>query len=140
MTEIKVQEKINASLDLVWSNLGNFAGLKPGSGIEAVSYVGSGVGMTRYMELSIGTVIERLDFYNSEEKNYGYSIINEDCPLPFLNYSAMVQLIEIERRTTLVEWTGIFEPKGIGESQASALATTMYSNAINVARIDLEAS
>ena len=140
MTETKVVEKINASLDQVWSNLGNFAGLKPGSGIESVDYKGEGVGMIRSITLSIGTVIERLDHYDSEAKNYGYSIINEDSPLPFLNYSATVQLLKNEDNTTTVEWTGTFEPRGIDESQAKTLAYNMYTNAINGARLELESN
>ena len=140
MTETKVVEKINASLDQVWSNLGNFAGLKPGSGIESVDYKGEGVGMIRSIKLSIGTVIERLDHYDSEAKNYGYSIINEDSPLPFLNYSATVQLLKNEDNTTTVEWTGTFEPRGIEESQAKTLAYNMYTNAINGARLELESN
>ena len=140
MAETKVVEKINASLDRVWSNLGNFAGLKPGSGIESVDYKGEGVGMIRSIKLSIGTVIERLDHYDSEAKNYGYSIINEDSPLPFLNYSATVQLLKNEDNTTTVEWTGTFEPRGIEESQAKTLAYNMYTNAINGARLELESN
>ena len=140
MTETKVVEKINAPLDLVWSNLGNFAGLKPGSGIESVDYKGEGVGMIRLIKLSIGTVVERLDHYDPEAKNYGYSIINEDSPLPFLNYSAAVQLLENEDNTTTVEWTGTFEPRGIEESQAKTLAYNMYTNAINGARLELESN
>jgi len=140
MAETKVVEKINASLDQVWSNLGNFAGLKPGSGIESVDYKGEGVGMIRSIKLSIGTVIERLDHYDSEAKNYGYSIINEDSPLPFLNYSATVQLLKNEDNTTTVEWTGTFEPRGIEESQAKTLAYNMYTNAINGARLELESN
>ena len=140
MAETKVVEKINASLDQVWSNLGNFAGLKPGSGIESVDYKGEGVGMIRSIKLSIGTVIERLDHYDSEAKNYGYSIINEDSPLPFLNYSATVQLLKNEDNTTTVEWTGTFEPRGIEESQAKTLTYNMYSNAINGARLELESN
>ncbi len=140
MTETKVVEKINASLDQVWSNLGNFAGLKPGSGIESVDYKGEGVGMVRSIKLTIGTVIERLDHYDPEAKNYGYSIINEDSPLPFLNYSATVQLLKNEDNTTTVEWTGTFEPRGIEESQAKTLAYNMYTNAINGARLELESN
>ena len=140
MAETKVIEKINASLDQVWSNLGDFAGLKPGSGIESVDYKGEGVGMIRSIKLSIGTVIERLDHYDSEAKNYGYSIINEDSPLPFLNYSATVQLLKNEDNTTTVEWTGKFESRGIEESQAKTIAYNMYTNAINGARLELESN
>ncbi|MCH2264651.1 MAG: SRPBCC family protein [SAR86 cluster bacterium] len=140
MAETKVIQHINASLDLVWSKLGDFAGLKPGSGIESVEYEGEGVGMTRAIHLSIGTVVERLDHYDPVAKNYSYAFINKDCPLPFLNYSATVQLHGNEDNTTTIEWTGRFEPKGIEESQAKALASTMYANAINGARLELEAS
>ena len=140
MAETKVVEKINASLDQVWSNLGNFAGLKPGPGIESVDYKGEGVCMIRSIKLSIGTVVERLDHYDPEAKNYGYSIINEDSPLPFLNYSATVQLLKNEDNTTTVEWTGTFEPRGIEESQAKTLAYNMYTNAINGARLELESN
>ena len=140
MVETKVIEKINASLDQVWSNLGNFAGLKPGLGIESVDYKGEGVGMIRSIKLSIGTVVERLDHYDPEAKKYGYSIINEDSPLPFLNYSATVQLLKNEDNTTTMEWTGTFEPRGIEESQAKTLAYNMYSNAINGARSELESN
>ena len=94
MAEIKVVEQINASMDLVWSNLGNFAGLKPGSGIESVDYKGEGVGMIRSIHLSIGTVEEKLDHYEPETKDYSYSIIKYTYPLPFLNWSAAVQLLE----------------------------------------------
>ena len=140
MTETKVVEKINASLEHVWTSLGSFAGLKPGSGIESVDYKGEGVGMIRSIKLSIGTVVERLDHYDPEAKNYGYSIINEDSPLPFLNYSATVQLLKNEDNTTTVEWTGKFEPRGIEESQAKTLAYNMYTNAINGARLELESN
>ena len=61
-------------------------------------------------------------------------------PLPFLNYSATVQLLKNEHNTTTVEWTGTFEPRGIEESQAKTLAYNMYSNAINGARLELESN
>ena len=68
------------------------------------------------------------------------SPINEDSPLPFLNYSATVQLLENEDNTTTVEWTGTFEPRGIEESQAKTIALNMYTNAINGARLELESN
>ena len=45
MTESKVIEKINSPVELVWSKIGDFAGLKPGEGVESVEYSGEGVGM-----------------------------------------------------------------------------------------------
>ena len=139
MAEVKVVEKINAGVDRVWAQLGNFAGIKPGPGIESVEYEGDGVGMTRAIHLANGTVVERLDHHDAETKTFSYAIINDDSPLPFSNYSATVQLRSNEDDTTTVEWAGRFDPKGVAEEKAVKFASGIYANAINGARLALEA-
>ena len=138
MAQAKVVEKINAPIDRVWSQLGNFAGLEPGQGIESVEYEGEGVGMTRAIHLANGTVVERLDHHDPATKTFSYSIINDESPLPFADYSATVVLVDDQDNTTTVEWTGSFEPKGVEEAQAVKFASSIYTNAINGARVVLE--
>ena len=41
MAQAKVVEQIAAPVDRVFSQLGNFAGIKPGPGLESVDWVGS---------------------------------------------------------------------------------------------------
>ena len=139
MAEVKVVEKINACVDRVWAQLGNFAGIQPGPGIDSVEYEGEGVGMTRAIHLANGTVVERLDHHDAATKTFSYAIINDDSPLPFSNYSATVQLRSNEDDTTTVEWTGRFDPKGVAEEKAVKFASGIYANAINGARLALEA-
>jgi len=138
MAKAKVVEGINAPVDRVWEQLGNFAGLKPGPGIEAIEYTGEGVGMTRNMKLTTGTVIEQLNHHDPVKKAFSYAIINEDSPLPFSNYSATVQLLSNDDDSTTVEWTGTFEPKGVEEAKAIRFATSIYANAIKNARAELQ--
>jgi carbon monoxide dehydrogenase subunit G len=139
MAQVKVVETINASIDRVWAQLGNFAGIEAGPGIESVDYNGEGVGMTRAIHLANGTVVERLEQHDSVTKSFTYAIINDDAPLPFANYSATVQLRSDDKDSTTVEWTGSFDPKGVEEEKAVKIATGIYTNAINGARQALDA-
>ena len=139
MAQAKVVEQIAASVDRVFAQLGNFAGIKPGPGLESVEYEGEGVGMTRTMRLANGTVVERLDVYDEAGKTWTYAIINDDSPLPFANYSATVKLADNGDGTTTVDWVGSFDPKGVEEAQAVKFACAIYGNAIKGARAALDA-
>ena len=88
MAEVKVVEKINACVDRVWAQLGNFAGIQPGPGIDSVEYEGEGVGMTRAIHLANGTVVERLDHHDAATKTFSYAIIKrQKCSLSGLHSS-----------------------------------------------------
>ncbi len=83
MLEAKVVDTIQADIEAVWGELGNFSGIKAGPGIDSVDYEGQGEGMTRSINMSNGSVVERLDVHDSNQKVFTYSIINDDSPLPF---------------------------------------------------------
>ncbi len=136
MTEAKLVKKVNASAQQVWEQLSDFAGIKPGGPIEAVRYEGDGVGMIRYLTMASGQVVERLEAHSSESLTFSYSIMNEDCPLPFLNYSATVNISDDGDGTCTVEWTGTFQAKG-DEAAAINTATGIYAGAIKGARAAL---
>ena len=65
-----------------------------------------------------------------------YSIINDDSPLPFLNYSATVQIMDKEDGTCSVDWTGTFDPKGDPETAINT-ATGIYAGGIKGAKLQL---
>jgi len=133
MAEAKVVERIAAAPAEVFAVLGDFKGIKPGPGIESVDYEGDGVGMTRSIHLANGSVVERLEAYDAQAMTWRYAIIN-DSPLPFSNYSATVILTDNGDGTTTVDWTGTFEPRGVEEADAVAMARGIYTNAIKGAR------
>jgi hypothetical protein len=95
--------------------------------------------MTRSINMSNGSVVERLDVHDSGEKVFTYSIINEDSPLPFSGYSATVCLADNGDGSTAVDWTGSFDARGVEDEKAVKLAKGIYSNAINNAKKLLEA-
>ena len=47
MAQAKVVETIAAEAEAVWQQLGDFAGMEPGPGIDGVDYEGEGIGMVR---------------------------------------------------------------------------------------------
>jgi len=139
MSEAKVVKTINAPADAVWAQLSNFAGIKPGGGVESVSYEGEGVGMVRTIGMGGGSVVERLEVHDDAARTFTYAIINEDCPLPFSDYSATVMVSDNGDGTSTVDWTGTFEPRGVPEEQAINIATGIYAGAIKGARVALGA-
>ncbi|NKB99085.1 MAG: hypothetical protein GKR90_11420 [Pseudomonadales bacterium] len=136
MAEAKVVKKVEASADVVWAELSNFTGIKPGGPIEAVTYEGEGVGMIRNLSMGGGLVVERLEVHDDAARTFTYAIINDDAPLPFANYSATVNIADDGDGTCTVDWTGTFDAKG-DEAQAINVATGIYAGAIKGARIAL---
>ncbi len=137
MSEAKVVKKVNAPIEAVWAEIGNFSGLEAGGGIDSVTYEGEGVGMTRTIVMGGRPVVERLDVHDSDAKMFSYAIINDDGPLPFSNYSATVHITDNNDGTSTVDWTGTFEPRGVDEEQAINMATGIYAGAIKRAKIAL---
>ena len=137
MSEAKVVKKIGAPADAVWAQLGNFAGIQAGGGIDSVSFEGEGVGMTRTIVMGGRPIVERLEVHDADARTFTYAIINEDSPLPFSNYSATVRIEDNGDDTCTVDWTGTFEPRGVPEADAINMATGIYAGAIKQARIAL---
>ena len=136
MAEAKVVKDVAAPGAEVFDVLCVFDGIKPGGPIEAVRYEGTGVGMVRYLTMGGGEVIERLDVLDEESLTMTYVITNDDSPLPFLNYSATVQITDKGDGSCTVEWTGTFDPKG-DEETAIITATGIYAGGIKGAKIQL---
>ena len=84
-------------------------------------------------------MVERLEARDDTSRSFTYSIINEDSPLPFSNYSATVSISDNGDGTCEVDWTGTFDPRGMEEEQAVNVATGIYAGAIKGARIALGA-
>jgi hypothetical protein len=130
MSEAKVVKQIGASADAAWEQLGNFASIEAGGGIDSVSYEGEGVGMTRTIILGGRPIVERLEAHDPAARTFTYAIINDDGPLPFSDYSATVRIDDNGDGTCTVDWTGTFEPRGVEEAEAVNVATGIYAGAI----------
>ncbi len=80
-----------------------------------------------------GKVVERLDHHDDAAMTFGYSILNEDCPLPVANYSATVTVTPDGDAACTVDWSGNFEPKG-DETAAIRAIEGIYKGGIAAAR------
>lgn len=133
MAEAKVVETIEADIDKVWPEISNFRSIEPGAGVEAVDYEGDGVGMVRRIKTPNGTIEERLESCDDAAHEFSYAIVNDDHPLPFSDYSAVVKL-EDNNGSTTVNWVGTFNSRGIEDDKAVELACGIYKNLIDQAR------
>ena len=136
MSEAKVVKEIAAPAQQVFEALCSFTKIKAGGSIEAIRYEGEGIGMQRFISMASGTVVERLDVYNTETMTMSYTIVNDDSPLPFKHYSATVVVSDNRDKTSTVEWTGTFEAVG-DEAIAIRTATGIYAGAIKSTRLEL---
>lgn len=134
MTTVTVSEDINASADAVWAALSDFAGIKVGGAITSFTTSGSGVGMLRTIGMGGATVVERLDRHDATARVFGYSIINDDCPLPVSSYSATVVITDKGDGCCNVNWSGNFQPKGAPEADAIKVVEGIYRGGIKGAR------
>ena len=138
MATAQVVKQIEAPVGAVWEHLADFARIRPGGPIESAEYEGEGIGMIRRLGMGGGMVVERLEFHDEAARRFTYAIINDDCPLPFSDYEATVQLGANGDGTTTVIWPGTFEPKDAPEADAVHTATGIYAGAIKGARLELE--
>ncbi len=138
MIEARVEETIEAPVDRVFEVLGDFRGIRPGKGIDSVDFEGEGVGMTRTIRTPNGVIVERLNEYDESSHRFSYAIVNEDHPLPFDNYSALVTMEAVDEGATRIIWVGSFDVRGVSEEKAVGLAKGIYQGAIQGARETLD--
>tara|TARA_B110001454_G_scaffold163456_1_gene153006 strand:- start:127 stop:546 length:420 start_codon:yes stop_codon:yes gene_type:complete len=130
MTIVTVEETIAANANDVFKTLGDFGRIKVAGAITAFELEGEGVGAVRTITMGGGQVIERLDEHDSEKLVFGYSILNEDNPLPVSNYSSRVEITANGEDACTVNWSGTFEPKGADEAVASKVIHGIYTGGI----------
>lgn len=126
MTTVTVTETIAGPAAKVWPLLSDFGGVQVGGPITSVEVEGEGIGMVRTLGLGDALVIERLDAYDADAMLFGYSILNDDSPLPVQGYRASVQVSDLGDDTCRVDWSGTFEPRGVPEADAIKVVEGIY--------------
>lgn len=127
---MKVSERIEAGADAVWALLGDFGGVQRFSrGIEGCEVEGEGVGAVRTLRMAGGLEIrERLEALDEAGRTLRYSIVGES-PLPVDDYLATIRVVE-EGDGCRVEWSGSFEPRGVGVEKVAPLVEGIYRGGI----------
>ncbi len=127
MTRVSMKTELKVPADEVWKLIGGFNALPDWHpAVEKSTTEGEGEGSVRRLSLAGGgTIVERLESVNDDERRYSYSIV--DGPLPVSNYKATISVREQGDGTaTVVEWSSEFSPSGASESDAEKVIQGIY--------------
>ena len=127
MAKVSMSTQLAVAPETLWSLIGGFNALPEWHpAVEKSEVDGEGVGSTRTLSLvGGGTVVERLDRVDDDERVYTYSITNS--PLPISNYTATIRVREqADGSQCVVEWSSEFEPSGAPEGDAVSAIQGIY--------------
>ncbi len=129
MSNVSMKAHLPVAASQVWQVIGGFNALPDWHpGIEKSELEGGGT-MRRLTVPGAGTIVERLDRSDDEERTYSYSIV--EGPLPVSNYSSTIKVIEDDDgKGCTVEWSSDFDPKG-PEADALAVIRGVYEAGLN---------
>ncbi|MCY7303210.1 MAG: SRPBCC family protein [Thermoleophilia bacterium] len=142
MPEVVTSEEFETPADRVWDFIAGFDTLPDyHAAVEAsvLSKGGAERRLTMTDEAGGGTVVERLMSFDDERRTFGYRILELiDCPLPFADYQAHVQVEETSPATCKVHWGSTFKTVGATDDEAVAIAQAIYQGCYDGIRRTLE--
>ncbi len=127
MAKVSMTTELKVPADEVWKLIGGFNALADWHpAIEKSETEGEGQGSVRTLSLvGGGTIVERLEQVDDNERLYSYSIV--DSPLPVSDYVSTIRVRdEGDGTATLVEWSSEFAPAGVPESDAMKVIQGIY--------------
>lgn len=129
MPSIVLNANIPAPASEVWKVVGDFNGLTKFSPAIAQSTVeGEGVGALRTLQLAEGgTIVERLESYDADERTLSYSIV--ESPLPLKDYLSTMRVATTDEGCH-VEWGGTCEADGATDHEVEQLLLGIYSGGL----------
>ena len=133
MSEVRVEEEIEAAPEKVWEIVRDFGGVEKWSeGIESCEVEGSGVGSIRTLKMGAVEIQERLEHTDDQARSFSYSIVGG--PVPVENYLASMTIHEADGGRSKVTWQGSFDPKGASEEDCTRLFQGVYQGGIAALR------
>lgn len=127
MAKVSMSTELAVAPETLWGLIGGFNALPDWHpAVEKSEVEGEGEGSIRTLSLvGGGTIVERLERVDDDERVYTYSITNS--PLPVANYTATIRVREeSDGSHSVVEWVGEFEPSGAPEADAVGVIQGIY--------------
>ena len=124
MAKVDMKTNLNVTADEVWKLIGGFNTLPDWHPAIEKSELEEEGSMRRLSLAGGGTIMEKLEKLDDNERVYSYSII--DSPLPVSNYKATLRVKEDDEGKTTVEWSSEFEAKGAAENEAMDVIAGIY--------------
>ena len=127
MTKVSMTSELNVPASEVWKLIGGFNALPDWHpAVEKSETKGEGEGAVRRLSLvGGGTIVERLERVDDNERTYTYSIV--DGSLPVSNYVATLRVRDPgDGSASVVEWSSEFSPAGVSDSEAMKSIQAVY--------------
>jgi len=135
VTNVVVKDTINAAADEIWKTLSSFRDVEKYIPLVKSSTVeGSGVGAKRTCIIPNESggeekIEEEVQSFDNDAKTFSYSITSS--PMPLENYLSTVKVKDLGNGRCEVEWSSIFEPKGMPEEEVAKMINDIYVTAID---------
>lgn len=125
MAKVSVSVPLNVSPEKLWEMIGGFNALPDWHPAVEKSELDEEGQVRRLSLAGGGTMVERLQKIDNNERVYSYSI--EDSPLPVSNYISTIRVREDgDGKHSVVEWTSDFAPAGMSETDAMKAVQGVY--------------
>lgn len=124
MAKVTMNTRLTVSPDKVWELIGGFNALPDWHPAVEKSELQEEGSMRKLSLAGGGTIIEKLEKVDENERTYTYSIV--DSPLPVANYTATIRVKDDGSGNTTVEWIGEFNPEGATENEAVEVIQGIY--------------
>ena len=124
MAKVTMNTSLDVSPDKVWELVGGFNALPDWHPAVVKSELQEEGAMRKLSLAGGGTITEKLEKVDENERLYSYSIV--DSPLPVANYSATIRVRDDGSGKTTVEWSGEFNPEGASENEAVEVIEGIY--------------
>ena len=126
MAKVDMKTNLDVTADEVWKLIGGFNTLPDWHPAIEKSELEEEGSMRRLSLVGGGTIMEKLEKLDENERVYSYSII--DSPLPVSNYNATIRVKDEGEGKTTVEWSSEFEAKGAAENEAMDVIAGIYQS------------
>jgi hypothetical protein len=130
MPKVSMEDKLAIPLEEVWKLIGGFNALPDWHPAVAKSTLEEGGRVRRLDLVGGGSIVERLESFDENEKTYSYSIVAG--PLPVANYKATIKVRkDPEGKGSIVQWSSEFAAAGAPENDAVEVVKGIYKTGLD---------
>jgi len=116
MTQVNMTTDLDVAADEIWNLIGGFNTLPDWHPAIEKSELQEEGSMRKLCLAGGGTIIEKLEKLDPNERVYSYTIV--DSPLPVANYKSTIKVIDQGEGKATVQWSSEFNAEGTSEQDA----------------------
>jgi len=129
MSKVKMSAEVDVAVDKLWQFIGSFNALPDWHPAVEKSELEEAGQIRKLALVGGGSIIERLERIDDNERLYSYSIL--ESPLPVANYTATIRVRSDGDERSIVEWSGEFSPLGTSEQDAVNVIQEIYQTGLD---------